>query len=269
MEKGKLLGSGVTAEVYEWGKDKVLKLYFDKYSNDEWVNHETEMSRLVHKSGIISPAVYNEVEIDGRRGTIYQRIFGKSIRDQLIEQPWELYNYLKQAAAVQYNIHSFSIRGLPSQMERLTQTINISSDILGYRLRTILEYMESLPDGKSICHGDFYFNNIIISGKKLVPIDWNSAYTGNPLGDLARTCIIISSPAIPPGFPESIAMLTTCPRIRAYRVYINEYMKLSGARFEDFDKWILPVAASRLKNQVNGEKNWLMDMIDKRLERLR
>lgn len=269
MERGKLLGSGVTAEVYEWGKDKVLKLYFDDYSNDEWVDHETQMARLVHKSGVISPAVYNEVEIDGRRGTIYQRIFGKALNEQVIQQPWELHNYLKQAAALQHKIHSFSIGGLPTQKERLTQAINLSSDILGYRLRIILKYMESLPKGKSICHGDFYFNNIIVSGKKLVPIDWNSAYTGNPLGDVARTCMIICSPAVPLGFPDTLSMLTFHPRMMAYRVYLNEYMKLSNASYKDFDQWILPIAASRLKNHVKGEENWLMDIIDKRLEQLR
>ena len=62
MEKGKLLGSGMTAEVYEWGQDKILKLYFNKYSSDEWVNHEAKVGHIVHESGVISPAVYDEVE---------------------------------------------------------------------------------------------------------------------------------------------------------------------------------------------------------------
>ncbi|HEX2927424.1 MAG TPA: aminoglycoside phosphotransferase, partial [Ruminiclostridium sp.] len=61
MKKGRLLGSGLTAEVYEWGQDKILKLYFKKYSNDDWVNHEAEVGYLVHESGLMSPAVFDKV----------------------------------------------------------------------------------------------------------------------------------------------------------------------------------------------------------------
>lgn len=268
MKKGKLLGSGVTAEVYEWGEDKVLKLYFNKYSNDDWVDHEAKVGYLVHESGIMSPAVFDKVEINGRKGIVFERIFGNSIIERLIIEPWELYNYVQQLAVLQYNIHKFSSNGLPTQKERFTSKIRASSSILRGRLKRILDYMESLPDGESICHGDLYFNNVILSGNKLVPIDWNSAYTGNPLGDVARTCLIIRPPNLS-GVPDPMNMLTYYPRLLAYQVYVNEYMKLAKAKYEDIDAWMLPVAASRLKDNIPGEKKWLMKLIDKRLAQLR
>ncbi len=268
MEKGKLLGRGLTAEVYEWGKGKVLKLYFDKFSNDDWVDHEAKVGYLVHESGIMSPAVFDKVEIDGRRGVIFQRIFGRSITEHLITEPWELYNYVQQLAVLQHNIHKFSTKGLPSQKEKFTYKIRASSYILRGRLKKILDYMESLPDGESTCHGDLHFNNIIVSGDSLVPIDWNGAYMGNPLGDVARTCMIIHPPTLS-GIPDAVSMLTYYPRLLAYQVYINEYMRLAKVKYEDIDVWMLPVAAARLKDHIPGEKRWLLDIIDKRLEQLR
>ncbi len=268
MEKGKLLGSGVTAEVYEWGKDKVLKLYFNKYSNDDWVDHEAKVGYLVHESGIASPAVFDKVEIDGRHGIILQRIFGRSITEHLITEPWELYNYMKQLAVLQHNIHKISTNGLPSQKEKFTYKIRASSYILRGRLKKIIDYMESLPDGECTCHGDLHFNNIIVSGEKLVPIDWNGAYKGNPLGDVARTCMIIHPPTLFE-IPDAVSMLTYYPRLLAYQVYINEYMRLAKVKYEDIDVWMLPVAAARLKDRIPGEKRWLLDIIDKRLEQLR
>lgn len=267
MKKGKLLGSGATAEVYEWGQDRVLKLYFDKYSNDDWVSHEAKVGQIVNEAGINSPVVYDEVEIDGRRGVIYQRIFGKPLLEHAALEPWKFYYYIQQTAVLQYNIHQFSANGLPTQKEKFTNTINLSSQILGDRTKRILDYVESLPDGESICHGDLYCNNIIVSGDRMVPIDWNGAYKGNPLGDVARTCMIISSPAVPVGVPQVMSMLSYYPRKMAYRVYIDEYMKHAKVGFEDIDAWVLPVAAAKLKDNIPGEKKWLMNIINKRLKR--
>lgn len=268
MKKGRLLGSGVTAEVYEWGHDKILKLFFDKFSNDDWVKSEAKVGQIVHESGVISPAVYDIVEIDGRKGIVFQRIYGKSVIESLITEPWKVYYYVKQTADLHYDIHKHSAHGLPTQKEKFTYMIRLSSHVLGYRTKRILDYLESLPGGESICHGDLYFNNIIVSGDKLVPIDWGSAYKGNPLGDVARTCMIIRSPAKPYGFPDSLAMLSYYPKFLGYWVYLNEYMKLAKVNFEDIDAWVLPVAAARLTDNIPGERNWLLNIIDKRLEQL-
>lgn len=268
MKKGKLLGSGVTAEVYEWGQDRVLKLYFNKFSTDDWVKHETKVGHIVNGSGLNAPIVYEEVEVDGRKGVIYQRIYGESIIQHIAKEPWKLNFYIQQTAVLHHNIHKFSAEGLPTQKEKFTKAIMRSSNILGCRTKKIIDYMESLPDGESICHGDLYCNNIIVSGKKLVPIDWNGAYTGNPLGDVARTCMIICSPSVPNGIPSSVSMLSNYPRYLAYRVYIDEYMKLTKVKFEDIDAWKLPVAAAKLKDKISREKKWLLNIIDKRLGQL-
>lgn len=268
MKLGRLLGTGSTAEVYEWGQGKIIKLYYKNFSNDNWVNHEAKIGHIVNKSGIVSPAVYDMVEINGRKGIIYERIYGISIASHLFTAPWELFCFLKKTAELHYNIHKFSAKELPVQKEKFEYTIKLSSHILGNRIKRILDYIDSLPDGESICHGDLNFCNIIISGKKLVPIDWNGAYIGNPLSDVARTIMIICSPSVSFCFPPTIYFLSHYLRQMAYKTYINEYLKLSKAKFEDIDAWILPVAAAKLKDRVPGEKEWLMNIIDKRLERL-
>jgi len=268
MKKGRLLGSGVTAEVYEWGHDKILKLFLEKFSNDDWVNNEARVGQIVHESGVISPAVYGTVEVDGRKGIIFQRIHGKSMVESIITEPWKIYYYMKQTADLHYNIHKYSAKGLPSQKEKFTYIIRYSSRVLGYRTKRILDYLESLPDGENICHGDLYLNNIIVSGNKLVPIDWGSAYKGNPLGDVARTCMIIRSPARPYGFPDILVMMSYYPKFLGYWIYINEYMKLADVKFEDIDAWELPIAAAKLSDNLPGERDWLLNIIDKRLEQL-
>ncbi len=268
MDKGRLLGKGATSEVYMWGQEKVLKLFYEKYSSDDWVSHEADVGYRIHQAGVKSPEVFDKVEIDRRKGIIYERIHGKSIMEKLMEEPWKLYYYIQRLAVLHFNIHGFSTYGLPGQIERCTYMIRRSSFLLGYRVKRILEYLQSLPDGNSICHGDLYFSNIIVSGRTLVPIDWNGAYIGNPLGDVARTYLMINSPLVPVGVPEAYAMFFYCPKFLAGCTYINNYLELAKAKFEDIDAWMLPVAAARLKDNIPGEKDWLFSIIADRLEKL-
>lgn len=267
MEKRELIGKGMTAEVYTWGPDKVLKLFFSKFG-DERINYEAEMGYKLHEAGVPSPAVYDVIEVDGRKGIVFQRILGKSLLKNIEAEPWKLYYYTQQLAGLQYKIHKHSASSLPTQKERFAFTIGRSSRILGDRKKRILDYLASLPDGVSVCHGDIHFNNVIVSGNDLVAIDWNSAYQGNPLGDVARTCLMLRSPSVPTGIPESMAMPFQYTKRLIYSTYVNEYMMLSKVTLEDIDAWVLPVAAAKIKDKVPGEEKWLLNIINKRLKQL-
>lgn len=265
MNKGELLGKGMTAEVYAWGQDKVLKLYLENY-REEWIRREADIGQRIHDAGVPSPAVYDMVEVDGRKGVIFQRIYGKTVVGLLASRPYLFCDYVFQMAGFHYKIHQYSADGIPSQKERLSSLIRLSSDLLGsYKVKRILNYLDRLPEGNSICHGDFYLSNIIISDNQFVAIDWSGGCIGNPLGDVVKTCMIINSPAMLPGTPGFLAEMSRYPKWLTYQIYINEYMRLARAKFSDLDAWVLPVAAARLKERIPGEERWLMKMINKRL----
>jgi uncharacterized protein (TIGR02172 family) len=267
MKKGALIGKGMTAEVYEWGHDKVLKLFFSRY-DDERIKYEADIGTIVHEAGVPSPEVFGVVDVDGRKGIIFQRIFGKSMLKHIQAEPWKMYDYAQKLAGVQFKIHQCSASLLPSQKERLSFIIGKSAQRLGSKEQRILDYLDSLPDGISVCHGDVHFNNVIVSGNELVAVDWNSAYKGNPLGDVSRTCLLINSPTVLQGIPDAMMMLSRYVKWLTCRTYLDEYMKLAKIRSGDIDAWILPIAAAKLKDKAPGEDKLLMDIINKRLEHL-
>jgi uncharacterized protein (TIGR02172 family) len=267
MEKGELLGSGMTADVYKWGPDKVLKLYKDKY-NEEWIKREAEITKRVHEAGVPSPSVFDMIEIEGRKGVIFERVSGNTMTSSLLTEPWNFFNYLIQTARLQYKIHNCSTDGIPSQKEKFELAIGLSSEILGDKVKKILDYVDSLPDGDSICHGDLYLSNIIISRHGPVVIDWTSGYRGDPCGDIARTCLIMNSHAVLPGTPDILAEVSRYPKWLSYQTYVNEYVKIAKIKFESIDAWMLPVAAVKLKDKIPGEKKWLLKIINNRLEQL-
>jgi uncharacterized protein (TIGR02172 family) len=267
MEKGELLGKGMTAEVYKWGQDKVLKLFSGDYK-EEWIRREAEIGRRIYEAGVPSPAVFEMVDIDGRKGIIFERIPGRTVVGSLMAEPWKYMSFIRKMAHFQYEIHKRSAEGLPTQKERFRSTIMRSSELLGDRMDRILDYLDSLPVGSSICHGDFYLSNIMLTDKGMVAIDWSSGHIGDPSGDVARTCIIINSPAVPPGVPGFFSGMASFPRYMTYQAYLNEYIRVSKARTEDIDAWLLPVAAAKLRDNFPGEKKWLLGIIDERLARL-
>jgi uncharacterized protein (TIGR02172 family) len=267
MEKGKLLGKGVTAEVFEWGQDKVVKLYFDWFK-DEWIDKEKKTGKIINNAGLPSPEVFDRIEIDGRRGLIFERINGESMLKQVEIEPMKSIYYIQKLARLQFKIHNCSGNRLISQKEKFQFKIDRSSDILGNKVQKILDYIDKLPDGDSICHGDLHFDNIIVTSKGPVVIDWNGAYRGCPLGDVARTCMMLKSPYIPIETSEIFILPYRMGKQVSYWTYINEYMRLSKASPEDIDAWTLPVAAARLADNLPGEKNWLLNTINERLKHI-
>ncbi len=267
MEIGALIGKGRTANVYEWEKNKVLKLFLKKYSIDR-VMYEAQIGRAVHRADAPAPAVYDIIDVDGSFGIQFQRIFGSSMADHIRAEPWKTFYFAQQLAGLHYKIHQCSSDELPAQNERLSFVIERSSGRLGEKTKRILEYMDRLPTGTSICHGDLHFNNVIISDKGLVAVDWNSAYKGNPMGDVARTFLMMNSPLTQPGTPKILTKMSRFFKRLVSWIYLAEYMKLANIKFDKIDEWILPIAAAKLKDRAPGDDKWLIGIINKRLSRL-
>ena len=78
MKIGKMIGKGMIGEVYEWDEGSVIKLFPYGFDEDR-IKHEAEVGDTVHTTGIPSPALNQVIDVNGRKGIILQRIFGKSI----------------------------------------------------------------------------------------------------------------------------------------------------------------------------------------------
>ncbi len=265
MKKGKMLGRGMTAEVYEWEEDKVLKLYYEKFS-DNWINFEAKTGYAVHETGVPSPAVFDIISLEGRKGIVLQRIYGRTILKQLETEPWKLNYYTREMAGFHFRIHQLTSDKLPSQKEKFEALLRHASDKLGRNGARVSNYFKKLPDGSSLCHGDLHFSNIIDSSAGLVALDWKGAYRGNPLGDVARTCLMICSPLIPMGNIPIANLPYMSAKWLTYLVYASEYLRLAKVSLEDIAVWLPVVAAARLNDRIPGEEKWLLGIIDKYLQ---
>ena len=57
----------------------------------------------------------------------------------------------------------------------------------------------------SLCHNDFHFNNIIVKQDVFYVIDWNGAFAGNWLLDIAKTRVVLNLLPFKIGCDEKLA----------------------------------------------------------------
>ncbi len=111
MPKGRVIGVGRTAEVYEWEDGWVLKLYRE-WCPREWARRDAEMGQAAHQAGLPAPAVRELVELDGRVGYVCERASGPSLLDWIKPRPWRAAGAGRTLARLHQRIHSVRGRDL-------------------------------------------------------------------------------------------------------------------------------------------------------------
>jgi uncharacterized protein (TIGR02172 family) len=258
MKKGQCIGKGRTASVYEWGGNEVLKL-FNKGEN---MGNEAENCRIINSLGIPSPQVVGTIEIDGCHGIIFERVSGVTMTRMIEPNRENLAKYAKLLAELHTEINSHRVNIAPNLRKELVNKIGFIRKIDRIKRNKIIEMLNELPEDNSICHYDFHPDNVIISQRGPVIIDWANVLVGNPLADVARTSLILKSHAVPPGeYPDWLDDRNG--RLYFHDIYLNEYLKLNNIDAADLEPWTIPMAAVRLGEEIPEEEQQLMDLLGK------
>jgi aminoglycoside phosphotransferase (APT) family kinase protein len=246
-QMGAPFARGRTAEVFTWKDNQVLKLFYD-WVPLTWVETEAKASRAVYEAGLPAPAVEGVVEADGRRGIVFERVEGPSVLAEWKSKPWVLVRSARQLAELHVAIHALPGAGLPAYRERLEGSIRATQALPAHLKDAALSALARLPDGDALCHGDFHPDNVIMTARGLIIIDWMTAVRGNPLADVARTSLLLRLGALPPGTRGK--WIIDAARRLYHAVYLRRYLQLHPASREDIAAWQMPVAAARLVENV-------------------
>src|SRR5207253_2945540 len=96
---------------------------------------------------------------------------------------------------------------LTSQRERIGTRIGEAARLSPDEKEAARRRLSELPDGETICHGDFHPGNILLSRNGPVVIDWTSGTRGHPLGDVAQTSLLFDIASLPKDAPAHIRVL--------------------------------------------------------------
>jgi uncharacterized protein (TIGR02172 family) len=246
MNKGVLIGQGRTADVYAWGEDRVLKLYQD-WMPVPAIEHEFKTTRAAYTAGLSVPAADELVEMDGRCGIVLERLQGRSMLKELQDKLWTFPEVARQLAELHFKMHkNVAPPGLRLQREQIESGIRMAASLPDATRDSARRRLAELPDGEVLCHGDFHPDNVILTSRGPVIIDWMTGTRGHPLADVARTRLLILLGGLPPGTPWLMGRVINVLRVLLHRSYLARYLELSRARRKQVEAWQLPLLAARI-----------------------
>jgi hypothetical protein len=89
-----------------------------------------------------------------------------------------------------------------------------------------------------------------------VIIDWNDATAGHPLADVARSFLLVHLSGLPPASPARWAQQLL--RNSMNFVYLRRYRQLRQVDSQQLNRWLIPVTAARLAENVGEEIPYLL-----------
>jgi len=252
------IAEGRTADIFAWQDHFILKLYRD-WCPADWVENEWKVARAVVAAGVPAPAVGDLLEVNGRRGLVYERLSGVTMLRDMNARPWMLLRHARTLAELQARINRLSIPGLPSYKSSLMYTIRRAPHLDETLREKALRHLDTLRDGEKVCHADFHPDNVLITEKGPIVIDWMTACSGNPWADVARTNMILLVGAKAAGrqLRPHVRFLIDLYR----RSYLGRYRSIMPDAHGELAQWLPVVAAARLDERIDPECEALIGMV--------
>ncbi|MDS0524624.1 phosphotransferase [Clostridium sp. SHJSY1] len=252
---GKLIGSGATADVYEWSNAEVIKVFKPNISS-EVIQYEEYIGKILNNTTLSIPKYIKTIRLKSTFAIIYERVYGKSLAEVLMESN-DTSKIALDFANLHYKINQCFVKEIPKQSNTLNWRISRARRILGDNIKKVEELLSSLPIRNKLCHGDFHPFNILVNSDKYFVLDWNDCFIGNPIIDVGLSYLALNSPSIKEKSGEIVANESK----KFSEEYLEYYCKYASLSKDEILKY-LPLAASlKLDDNLSSDNKWLKDMI--------
>ena len=179
----KLIATGNTAEIYEYGDNLICKLFFPNYPK-EYAEHEFNNATMAWNLGIRTPKAHKLIQEDGRQGIVYDRIIGEELSAKIYGQSEECDYWLDEFVSFHKQLLQHNIDEAISYKDFL-KIFTTDEDTLAK--------IDALADGNCFIHGDYHPQNVMIDeNNRIVLIDMMNVCKGAELYDVARTYFLLS-----------------------------------------------------------------------------
>lgn len=266
------LAEGRMSHVYLLKDKRVLKLLHASVP-DEKVDDEFRRCQLVLEAGVRTPRALGVVEVEGRRGIVFEWAGDTDLMNAKLQNPLNLVPGARFMARVQMEYSSFEAEQLPDIKEEALRMSRLLPEgtIKPAQHSKLERYLSRLPDGSKVCHMDFHPGNILLESgdyDAYQVIDWAEAVKGAPEADVAMTSLILSMAEEAPGTNLLLRVLIPMFRKQFERHYKADVLKsldaMTEARVAD---WALTAAIFRMHIWgLESEYPFLADLIQEALQ---
>ena len=231
---GTLIGSGRNADAYDVGQGRVLRRYRDG-RDAAYVATEAQVMVHARASGVPVPEVFDVSGPD----IVMERAAGPTMLDILGSRPWTVPAQARLLARLHGLVHRVPLSGLPA-----------------------LPPLPALPgeagpaDGDVLLHRDLHPQNVILTQRGPMIIDWEGAARGPAIADVAMTWVIVGFSDVP--LPPVRARVARALQAAFTRSFVraagplDETWRTTAVRMRLTDPNLLPSEAARLRKLVAG-----------------
>ena len=266
------LAEGREAEIFPHDDGTVLKL-FRAERPAAWIENEAAAMNAVRAAGGPAPEARGIVREEGRPGLLMERVAGQDMLTLLGKKPWMLWSYGRILGEAHATLHAVvAPPQLPPHKQRLRMHIEAAAaEAPEHRALAefVLAALDALPQGDRICHGDYHPGNVLLTGRGPVVIDWPAATSGDPHADVARALLILDISNPPPGSPALVMMLARYARRILRSRYLAAYRRKRPLDDALVARWRVPVAAARLHDGIEDERDALFAILRAEMARAR
>lgn len=248
------IARGASAELFDVGNGQVLKLFRGGVS-DEMITREVEASVHAGNSGVPTATAIGRQERDGRRGIVYPRLEGTTVMDWIRGNPLRSGWAIEQMGAIHGAMHRVRGGALRSLKQVLATDIAHGPASIALQ-RAAIAYLETLPDGDALTHGDFHLGNLMMTSHGIIVIDWSKAATGHPAADAVRSEMLMRFGVGP------VDWMTNLWRDWAARRLRKSYIASSTVTVREMDQWRPVVALAWLRARCDSRTPAFMRYLD-------
>ncbi len=264
------LAEGRVSHVYVLKDKRVLKL-LHKTVPDWKVDEEFRRCQIITKAGVPSPRALEIVEVDGRRGIIFEWAGESDLMKAKLGNPLNLNSGAQFMSTVHQDFLKREAPELPDIKEEALRMSRLLPEgtIRPGQFEILERYLDQLPSANTICHMDFQPGNIMLNENGYQVIDWSEAVRGAPVADIALTSLILSMAETAPG--TSLLLRIIIPIFRKafekrYRTHVTSHMEITE---ESLQNWMLVAGIFRLATwNIEVEREFLTGLIQEKLKEL-
>ena len=223
-EPGPRVGVGRSADVYDLGHGRVLRRYHD---HAKPARREAEIMTWARSHGVPVPEVF---DVDGP-DIVMEKVDGPTMLTDVARRPWRLASH----AAVLARLHT-QVHAVPA-----------------------VDWLRApFGPGGALLHLDLHPENVLLSARGPVVIDWEGAGRGPAEADVALCWLVVATSEVP-GSAWQRAVGRAGQRlfadivVRRAGLRVDAAWRAEAARFRLLDPNLRPGEAARVRRLLAGD----------------
>ncbi len=227
LEGFEKIGQGANGEVYRMDKENIIKV-FQKSTPLEDIDRERNLAQQALLSGIPTAISYTVVIVDeDRYGIVFELIDADVLSIILKSQPETYEKNADQYVDLYKKIHNTEgdLAAFGSIKDIYHANIDACKEYYSEaEIQKLHDLVASVPDRKTLIHGDYHPNNVMIQNGELILIDMGDMSVGHPIFDfLATAATQVNLVKLSPEYAEFHTKMPAELITKTWKRLINRY----------------------------------------------